>query len=223
MHNIESKNPVGRPKTLDRALLIDIAINEYWLHGINNVSLSKIANIAKVSRPGIYKEFINEDGLKYEVITKYTDVLKTDVIPQYYKAKDVKTMYYHIYSTLGYPVDKKYFSGISKSKKVKKPIKAKGCLFEKSKLEKHKLNNRSNNAIETFEKIRKEAFMVFFKRMQKTNQITSSLKLDEVYDYFISQLSLAQSLDMNGSKKENIKRIIDTAFSSIVHPKYRLN
>jgi hypothetical protein len=49
------------------------------------------------------------------------------------------------------------------------------------------------------------------------------LKLDEVYDYFISQLSLAQSLDMNGSKKENIKRIIDTAFSSIVHPKYRLN
>ena len=61
MHNIESKNPVGRPKTLDRALLIDIAINEYWLHGINNVSLSKIANIAKVSRPGIYKEFSDED------------------------------------------------------------------------------------------------------------------------------------------------------------------
>ena len=84
MHNIETKNPVGRPKTLDRALLIDIAINEYWLHGINNVSLSKIANIAKVSRPGIYKEFSDEDGLKYEVITKYTDVLKTDVLPQYY-------------------------------------------------------------------------------------------------------------------------------------------
>ena len=65
--------------------------------------------------------------------------------------------------------------------------------------------------------------MDFLKRMQKSNQITSSLKLDEVYDYFISQLSLAQCLDMNGSKKENIKRIIDTAFSSIVHPKYRLN
>ena len=115
MHNIETKNPVGRPKTLDRALLIDIAINEYWLHGINNVSLSKIANIAKVSRPGIYKEFINEDA---EIRSYYyIDVLKTDVIPQYYKAKDVKTMYYHIYSTLGYSVDKKAFLGISKVKK----------------------------------------------------------------------------------------------------------
>ena len=223
MHNIESKNPVGRPKTLDRALLIDIAINEYWLHGINNVSLSKIANIAKVSRPGIYKEFVDEDGLKYEVITKYTDVLKTDVIPQYYKAKDVKTMYYHIYSTLGYPVDKKYFSGISKSKKVKKPIKAKGCLFEKSKLEKHKLNNKSKNVLEAFEKNRKKAFKNYFERMQKTNQIDSSLKLDDIYNYFIAQLSLAQCLQINGSKKEDIKKIINTAFSLIVKSKYMLH
>ena len=223
MHNIESKNPVGRPKKLDRDLLIDIAIYEYWLHGINNVSLSKIANIAKVSRPGIYKEFTDEDGLKYEVIAKYTDVLKTDVIPQYYKAKDVKTMYYHIYSTLGYPVDKKYFSGISKSKKVKKPIKAKGCLFEKSKLEKYRLNNKSKNAIDSFEKIRKKAFTNYIERLQKTNQLDSSLKLDDVYDYFIAQLSLAQSLDVNGSKKEEIKIIIDTAFSAIINPKYTLH
>ena len=223
MHNIETKNPVGRPKTLDRALLIDIAINEYWLHGINNVSLSKIANIAKVSRPGIYKEFNDEDGLKYEVISKYTDVLKTDVIPQYYKAKDVKTMYYHIYSTLGYPVDKKYFKGISKSNKLKKPIKAKGCLFEKSKLEKYRLNNKSKNAIDSFEKIRKKAFTNYIERLQKTNQLDSSLKLDDVYDYFIAQLSLAQSLDVNGSKKEEIKIIIDTAFSAIINPKYTLH
>ena len=51
--NEKLKNPVGRPKTLDRFILIDIALNEYWLYGINNVSLSKIAKLAKVSRPGI--------------------------------------------------------------------------------------------------------------------------------------------------------------------------
>ena len=80
--NEKIKNPVGRPKTLDRSLLVDIAFYEYWLHGINNVPLSKIANLAKVSRPGIYKEFGDEDGLKYEVIIKYTDILKTDVLHQ---------------------------------------------------------------------------------------------------------------------------------------------
>ena len=217
------KNPVGRPKTLDRSILIDIALNEYWLYGINNVSLSKIAKLAKVSRPGIYKEFGDEDGLKYEVIMKYTDLLSSEVIPQYYKANHVKTMYYHIYSTLGYPVDKKYFKGISKSNKLKKPIKAKGCLFEKSKLEKYRLNNKSKNAIDSFEKIRKKAFTNYIERLQKTNQLDSSLKLDDVYDYFIAQLSLAQSLDVNGSKKEEIKIIIDTAFSAIINPKYTLH
>ena len=216
-------NPVGRPKTLDRSILIDIALNEYWLYGINNVSLSKIAKLAKVSRPGIYKEFGDEDGLKYEVIIKYTDLLSSEVIPQYYKANHVKTMYYHIYSTLGYPVDKKYFKGISKSNKLRKPIKAKGCLFEKSKLEKHNLNNKSKNAIESFEKIRKKAFTNYIERLQKTNQLDSSLELDDIYDYFIAQLSLAQSLDVNGSKKENIKIIIDTAFSAIINPKYTIH
>ena len=221
--NKKLKNPVGRPKTLDRSILIDIALNEYWLYGINNVSLSKIAKLAKVSRPGIYKEFGDEDGLKYEVIVKYTDLLTSEVIPQYYKANHVKTIFYHIYSTLGYSVDKKYFKGISKSNKIKKPIKAKGCLFEKSKLEKHKLNNKSKSAIESFEKIRKKAFANFIERLQKTNQLDSSLKFDDIYDYFIAQLSLAQSLDMNGLKKENIKIIIDTAFSAIINPKYMLH
>tara|TARA_B100001029_G_scaffold153869_1_gene137748 strand:- start:775 stop:1443 length:669 start_codon:yes stop_codon:yes gene_type:complete len=221
--NKKLKNPVGRPKTLDRSILIDIALNEYWLYGINNVSLSKIAKLAKVSRPGIYKEFGDEDGLKYEVIVKYTDLLTSEVIPQYYKANHVKTIFYHIYSTLGYSVDKKYFKGISKSNKIKKPIKAKGCLFEKSKLEKHKLNNKSKSAIESFEKIRKKAFANFIERLQKTNQLDSSLKFDDIYDYFIAQLSLAQSLDMNGLKKENIKIIIDTAFSAIINPKYTLH
>jgi len=217
------KNPVGRPKTLDRALLIDIALNEYWLHGINNVSLSKIANLAKVSRPGIYKEFGDEDGLKYEVLIKYTDILSTEIIPQYYKAKNIKTMFYHIYSTLDYPVDTKYFMGISKSNNVKMPIKAKGCLFEKTKLERHTLNKKSKSAIAAFEKIRKKAFKNYLERMQKTNQIDSSLKLDDVYDYFIAQLSLAQCLNINGSKKEDIKIIMDTAFSAIVNSKNTLH
>lgn len=221
--NEKLKNPVGRPKTLDRDILIDIAFDEYWLNGINNVSLSKIAKLAKVSRPGIYKEFGDEDGLKYEVLNKYTDILSTEVLPQYYKAENIKTMLYHIYATIGFSVDTKYFKGISKSIKVKMPTKAKGCLFEKSKLEKHKLNNKSKNVLEAFEKTRKKALKNYLNRMQKTNQINSSLELDDVYNYFVAQLSLAQCLEINGSKKEDIKKIINIAFSEIVKPKHMLH
>ena len=103
------------------------------------------------------------------------------------------------------------------------PTKAKGCLFEKSKLEKHKLNNKSKNVLEAFEKTRKKALKNYLNRMQKTNQINSSLELDDVYNYFVAQLSLAQCLEINGSKKEDIKKIINIAFSEIVKPKYMIH
>ena len=65
------KKSVGRPKLLSREHVINTAFNEYWLHGINNVPLSKVALLAGVSRPGIYIEFTNEDLLKCEVLKKY--------------------------------------------------------------------------------------------------------------------------------------------------------
>ncbi len=217
------KKPVGRPKTLDREILIDIALREYWLYGINNVSLSKIAKLAEISRPGIYKEFGDEDGLKYEVLKKYTNVLTNEVIPIYYTSEDIKTMYYHIYSTLGLNVDRRYFSGISKSKNIKIPNKATGCLFEKTKIEIYKLNNKTKKLIVDFEKTRNKAFCNYIKRMQKTSQINSSIKLDEVCDYFSCQLSLTQILERNGKNKEDIKSLIDTALLAIVNPNHILH
>ncbi len=67
------KRSVGRPKTLSREHVINTAFGEYWLHGINNVPVSKVALSSGVSRPGIYIEFKNEDTLKSEVLKKYID------------------------------------------------------------------------------------------------------------------------------------------------------
>ena len=72
------KRSVGRPKLLSRKHVINTAFSEYWLHGINNVPISKIALLAGVSRPGIYIEFTNEDELQSEALKKY---LYESVVP----------------------------------------------------------------------------------------------------------------------------------------------
>ena len=46
-----------RVKLLDRQKIINIACNEYWLNGIDKVPIAKIAKIAAISRPGIYRVF----------------------------------------------------------------------------------------------------------------------------------------------------------------------
>lgn len=216
------KNPVGRPKLLDRDNIINIALNQYWIYGIDNVTISSIASLANISRPGIYKEFIDEDGLKYEVLKKYTCMLKEFVIPQYNSAKDIKTIYYHLHSTIGFNTDKKYFEGISQLKSIL-PKEVVGCFYENVKLKKHTLDNKTKREVDDFEKFRKNIFLKYLKELQETGQIISSLDIDEIYEFISAQLSLSQSLSLNGMNKEKIKIIINKALSAIVTPKYTLN
>lgn len=216
------KNPVGRPKLLDRDNIINIALNQYWIYGIDNVTISSIASLANISRPGIYKEFIDEDGLKYEVLKKYTCMLKEFVIPQYNSAKDIKTIYYHLHSTIGFNTDKKYFEGISQLKSIL-PKEVDGCFYENVKLKKHTLDNKTKREVDDFEKFRKNIFLKYLKELQETGQIISSLNIDEIYEFISAQLSLSQSLSLNGMNKEKIKIIINKALSAIVTPKYTLN
>ena len=216
------KNPVGRPKLLDRENLVNIALNQYWMNGIDNVTISSIASLANVSRPGIYKEFTDEDGLKYEVLRKYTDILREFVIPQYNSAKDIKTIYNHIYSTIGFNADKTYFEGISKVKGIL-PSGANGCFFENVKIKKHTLDNKTKSEVNNFEKFRRNVFLKYLKELQETGQIVSSLNIDEIYEFISAQISLSQSLALNGMNKEKIKIIINKALSAIVTPKYTLN
>ena len=61
------------------------------------------------------------------------------------------------------------------------------------------------------------------KELQETGQIVSSLNIDEIYEFISAQISLSQSLAVNGMNKEKIKIIINKALSAIVTPKYTLN
>ena len=149
-------------------------------------------------------------------------MLKEFVIPQYNSAKDIKTIYYHLHSTIGFNTDKKYFEGISQLKSIL-PKEVDGCFYENVKLKKHTLDNKTKREVDDFEKFRKNIFLKYLKELQETGQIISSLNIDEIYEFISAQLSLSQSLSLNGMNKEKIKIIINKALSAIVTPKYTLN
>ena len=65
------KSGRGRPKTLNCNDTVDIAMQEYWMDEKNGISLNEICRRAKVSKPGVYREFGNEDGLLEAVLLKY--------------------------------------------------------------------------------------------------------------------------------------------------------
>ena len=61
----------GRPKTLDRDRVLQIALIEYWSKGPANVSINDICNLTGASKPGVYREFGSDDGLKKAVLEMY--------------------------------------------------------------------------------------------------------------------------------------------------------
>jgi AcrR family transcriptional regulator len=61
----------GRPKTLDRDQVLQAALMEYWSKGPRDVSISDICGLTGTSKPGVYREFGSDDGLKASVLETY--------------------------------------------------------------------------------------------------------------------------------------------------------
>ena len=61
----------GRPKTTDRKQIITVAMQAYWREDVESVSLNEICRRAEVAKPGLYREFGNEDGLLKAVLVVY--------------------------------------------------------------------------------------------------------------------------------------------------------
>ena len=61
----------GRPKRLDRDQILRAALMEYWSKGPTNVSINDICSLTSASKPGVYREFGSDDGLKRSVLETY--------------------------------------------------------------------------------------------------------------------------------------------------------
>jgi AcrR family transcriptional regulator len=70
----------GRPKTLNADDLVDLAMRAYWAEGPARVSINAICQRAGVSKPSLYREFGNEDGLTCAALGSYAQIVLGQVI-----------------------------------------------------------------------------------------------------------------------------------------------
>ena len=61
----------GRPKTLGRDQVLQVALIQYWSKGPADVSINDICTLTGASKPGVYREFGSDDGLKSSVLETY--------------------------------------------------------------------------------------------------------------------------------------------------------
>jgi len=216
------KKSVGRPKTLSREHVINTAFYEYWLHGINNVPVSKIASLSSVSRPGIYVEFNNEDTLKSEVLKKYIDEGAEQVHENYNNYKKYPNhLLNHIDSLIN--DGNENISDNPTYNSIVRPKKAIGCLLLRSILLKFTLGPISQKVINDFELYRIKQFKKYIINAQNDGVINKNLDPYFYAKYLHSIFGLIQIMRLNKTPITEIKNVINTSLIPLFKEKNILN
>ncbi|MBB1344317.1 TetR/AcrR family transcriptional regulator [Pseudoalteromonas sp. SR45-6] len=198
--NSNTVKPVrGRPKTLDRDHILDVAMDSYWKDNIGNLSLNEICRRSGVSKPGLYREFSNEDGLMKAVLIRYQEQVLEPV--QQMLNSDV-------------PFREALDNLISFATSVNCHDESpNGCLFIKMRESRVHLGKETQAQIDFLEK----QGLVFFKKWVERSKTKGEFSVDMSSEfaatYIDAQLSNASTQLARGVAPETVKKILLVAFS----------
>lgn len=186
--DLETKQKVrGRTRTFDNDKTLDVAIQSYWSKGPTQVSVNEICSLAGVSKPSLYREFNNEDGLMAASLERYADQVLSHVLGLLAKDKDFQQV---LDSLVDYALRQPTESAPA------------GCLFAKMRLDESILGPRTNQVIET---LRESAISAFAKWLAKAKDqegvampasiAVSAAYLDDQLTHLANRMSDGESVD----------------------------
>lgn len=193
MSESPSKPGRGRPKTLKKAEIIDVAMHAYWKEGPAEVSLNAICQRAGVSKPSVYREFGNDDGLTHAALERYAQsvlakILKIATSNDDFLCKINKIAYLSAQDTLL----------------------SNGCLFVKMRAAKSKMGPKTQVLIAQIEGMALEAFSKVLSDARDAGEWSGDISVELGAQYLHAQVGLA--LDQR-ARGENPKATLALALS----------
>ena len=189
----------GRPKTIDLERIKNVAMINYWSDGPTNVSLNEICFKAKISKPGLYREFGGEDGLMKSVLLLYKNTLIQQIL-------DLLKLEKTFDETLDLLIA--FVIGNKDEEHIKK-----GCLLAKFRQSREKFGEKTQEQIDIILRERYLNFELWIKKAKSKGEFDLPLSSKFVARYIISQLDYAISGLSNGEKNNNIKDVLTLSLS----------
>jgi len=188
----------GRPKTLDRDLIIQTALQSYWQDGPTNVSINDICLQSGASKPSVYREFESDDGLKCVVLDTYANLVLS---PVYEILNSDQSFQESIKLLIGFTTQDRASLGLPN-----------GCLqiimrgqrdqFET--LTKHKIDELRENTLNHYRR--------WIDRAKVNNETNTKISTENIALYFDAQNYTAMCLQKEGIDNKVIAELLRTAF-----------
>ena len=192
----ETKRSRGRPKTLNKEYILNASMKAYWEEGIEAISLNEICKRANVSKPGLYREFGNDDGLIKAVLVHYQEEVLKQIHQIFREDKSFKEV-----------LDKYILMLTVESPNLN------GCLFLRSRDSNYPLGEKSQKQIELIQKEFSNSFTNWIEKAKEKNEFPKDISTQLAVNYIDAQVSIAMTKIFNGTDILIVKDILTLAFS----------
>ncbi len=197
----------GRPKTLDREQTLAVAIQAYWREDVDSISLNEICRRAEVSKPSLYREFGNEDGLMKAVLVAY----QKQVLAPVYQMIAADAPFRETLDSLVSMVTR---SGNAPFISDDQAIPS-GCLFVKMREFYRHLGAETRTEVDQAKEEALTVYEVWVTRARAKGEFTGEMSSRFAAIYIDAQLSNAASLLARGEPNDEVKKILTVAFSML--------
>ena len=197
----QAKRGRGRPRSVDRQRTIELAMANYWQEGIGTLSLNELCRRARISKPALYREFGDEDGLMEAALFHYRGLLVEPVLA----ALAMEQSFARVMEAL--------LAGMT----AKRDTPA-GCLFTEMRLARARLGPRTEARLRAIEDERRAAFERWFEQALARGEVDANLSPELAARYIDTQFtSLLLQLGM-GEAPERAREQARLALSVLVAP-----
>jgi AcrR family transcriptional regulator len=198
MTDTDDKRGRGRPRTLNKADVIDVAMQAYWEEGPTKVSLNAICGRAGVSKPSVYREFGNDDGLACAALEHYAQTVLARMLAITGSENSFSSKIRQI-------------AHLS----VEDPLHEQGCLFVKMRAVKDQMGPKTAALITQIEDMALDAFAKVLEEGRRSGHWQGTIPIELGARYLHAQVGLA--LDQR-ARGQDPKALLDLALSVLTHP-----
>lgn len=191
----------GRPKTLNRDHVVDVAMQAYWKEGIDAMSLNEICRRCEISKPGLYREFGSEDGLMKAVILAYQEQVLTLVLQMLNTETSFRETLDNLVS---------FVTAVNDNQEAPK-----GCLLVKMRESRIHVGDATREQIDFAHEQALKAYEEWVERSKKKGEFTADMSSQFASTYIDAQLSHALSQVAGGQDSQMVKKILTVAFSML--------
>ena len=198
---MEKAEKRGRPKTLEREYVLQTALTQYWDVSPTDISLSDICKLTRASKPGIYREFGSDDGLKCAALESYRslallplfDILKRD---QSFAAAKAALVAFTTQDRGALAVPS-------------------GCLFVAMRAQRGSLGSATGERVDQLRDEVLDAYMVWIETAKSKGECKAQIPTDAAALYFDAQNGGAMRMQKEGVDNATIATVLRYAFKVI--------